>query len=132
MAEPRPRRIVGEERRHLREREHEDEVEEELERRDGTLDFDGPGGHRPTLTRQAARRPGCETSRAVRVRASFRSHRRLEARVSRPAPGAERAVECREVVEEPGIAAIDGSGAMHEIGYAAAGGAPVTGTSDPR
>jgi len=38
--DPRERRVVSEQGRHLREREHEDEVEEELSRRDAVLLFD--------------------------------------------------------------------------------------------
>jgi len=37
LRQARPGRLVGHERRALREREHEDEVEEELQRRDGLL-----------------------------------------------------------------------------------------------
>ena len=132
VAEPRPRRIVGEQRRHLREREHEDEVEEELERRDGTLEFDGLRRSQADANASGCEAAGLRDEQSRQGAGELRSHGRFEARVSRPAPGAERAVERPEVVEEPGIAAVDGSGAMHEIGYAAAGDAPVTRTSDPR
>ena len=44
-ADPCERRVVGEQRRDLREREHEDEVEEELPRRDAVLVFDGRDAH---------------------------------------------------------------------------------------
>ena len=44
-AEPGERRVVGEQRRDLCEREHEDEVEEELSRRDAVFLFDCRRGH---------------------------------------------------------------------------------------
>ena len=44
-ADPGERRVVGEQRRDLREREHEDEVEEELPRRDAVLVLDCRRGH---------------------------------------------------------------------------------------
>jgi len=44
-ADPGERWVVGEQRRHLREREHEDEVEEELSWRDAVLLVDCCGNH---------------------------------------------------------------------------------------
>ena len=44
-ADPGERRVVGEQRRDLREREHEDEVEEQLSRRDAMLVVDCQRGH---------------------------------------------------------------------------------------
>ena len=51
MAEPAPGRVVRQDRRDLREREDEDEVEEELERRDPLLALNGLLAHSRTLTR---------------------------------------------------------------------------------
>ena len=49
MAEPAPRRIIRQHRRDLREPEDEDEVEEELERRDALLALDVLLAHSRTL-----------------------------------------------------------------------------------
>ena len=56
MREPAPRRIVRQHRRDLRESEDEDEVEEELERRDALLSLGVLLAHRWTLTRQVGGR----------------------------------------------------------------------------
>jgi hypothetical protein len=53
-ADPCERRVVGEQRRDLREREHEDEVEEELARRNAVLVLDGRDAH---LSRPYSVRP---------------------------------------------------------------------------
>jgi hypothetical protein len=49
MPDPRPRLVLRKNRRHLRQSEDEDEVEEELERRDPVLVLDSLLAHRPRL-----------------------------------------------------------------------------------
>ena len=58
-AEPGPRLVVQEDRRDLREREHEDEVEEQLERRDPVLALEGLLAHMVRLTRWPTAIPSC-------------------------------------------------------------------------
>ena len=62
--EPTPRRIIHQQGRHLRKREHEHEVEEELGRRHPVVQLGVKLGHNPTLTRTRWRR---ETNRWIHL-----------------------------------------------------------------
>ena len=62
--EPTPRRIIHQQGRHLRKREHEHEVEEELGRRHPVVQLGVKLGHNPTLTRTRWRR---ETTRWIHL-----------------------------------------------------------------
>ncbi len=78
LREPRPRRRVGHQRGALREREHEDEVEEQLQRRDGLAlaqhrgharRAGGDGGAHPGMISGARRAPAAAQARAGERRA---------------------------------------------------------------